>query len=96
MIDGTKKVLDLVKTIGLSLKDVMADGKVGWDDLPKMIPILAKVRPAVEGAQVMGKELGAMTDADIAELTGDVAEILAVYISAFQKPTSGPAPVQQL
>jgi hypothetical protein len=86
MIDNTKKVMELVKQIGLSLKDVTADGKVGWEDLPKMIPILAKLRPAIEGAQLMGPELGKMTDAEITEITALFAEILAIYISAFQKP----------
>lgn len=91
-IDGTKKVLELVKQIALSLKDVMSDGKVGWEDLPKLIPILAKLRPAIEGAQVMGSELKDLSDEEIAELMVLVAEVLVIFISAFPKP---PVPTVQ-
>ena len=92
-IDGTKKVLELAKQIGLSLKEVMADGKVGWEDLPKLIPILAKVRPALEGGQVMGSELKELSDAEIVELTGIFAEVLTIYITAFTKVQQTSAPV---
>ena len=93
MLDHTKKVMELAKQIGTSLKDVLADGKIGWEDLPKMVPILAKLLPALESAQFVGPELKDMSEAEIVELTNDFAVVLAIFVSAFRQQ---PQQIQQL
>ena len=94
MVDNTRKVLALVQIIADTLKAVVADGKVDWQDLPRLVPILAKVKPALDGAQLVGDELKNMSDADIQLVVLDLTNIVSTLVNAFTKPTTTVQPNQ--
>lgn len=85
MVDNTRKVLALVQIIADTLKLVVADGKVDWQDLPRLVPILAKLKPALDGAPFVGDELKNLSDDDIQLLVQDLTVIVSTLVNTFNK-----------
>ena len=67
-IKETKEMLDLGFELAKAGKAALADGKVNFFDLPVIIPVFAKVGPAVDGAAMIPAELGDIDEFESKEL----------------------------
>lgn len=78
---GTKEVkdvLDLALAIGTVIKQVMADGKVGLDDVSAFLTLIPAIGPAVEKIDQLPAEFKDLTEAEALDLVAHVMAKLAV------------------
>jgi len=81
VVVGTKElkdVLDLALAVGTVIKQVMADGKVGLEDVSTFLTLIPAIGPAVEKIDQIPGELKDLTEAELAELVSHVMAKLAV------------------
>lgn len=73
-----KELINLV-LVGIDAgKSVMADGKIGVDDLSALLMLAPALQPALEGIGDIPQELKDMKEEDVAELAAYVMGRLAV------------------
>lgn len=78
---GTKEVkdvLDLALAVGTVIKQVMADGKVGLDDVSAFLTLIPAIGPAVEKIDQLPAEFKDLTEAEALDLVAHVMAKLAV------------------
>ena len=78
---GTKEVkdvLDLALAVGTVIKQVMADGKVGLDDVSAFLTLIPAIGPAVEKIDQLSAEFKDLTEAEALDLVAHVMAKLAV------------------
>ena len=67
-VKETKEMVSLGAGLVLAIENAYADGRFGLEDLAFLIPLAAYVQPAVDGANLIPKEVGEMDEADEKEL----------------------------
>jgi hypothetical protein len=78
-IKESLEFLDGIKVVGVTVADILKDGKVNLADLPKLLPLLQNVSVLVEAAKGV-KEIPAeakdLSEAELIQLGAKVFEIV--------------------
>ncbi len=77
-VKETKEVLDLALVVESVLREVLADGKIGFLEVLKILKIRSALNPAIEGLAQVPAELKDLDAAEAAELTTHVMSQLGV------------------
>lgn len=79
---GLKESLELLEGVRIvvdAVDEVLEDGKVGLEDLPKLLPLLQdfqKLMDAVSGIREIPGELKDLDESEVLQLGGKVFEIV--------------------
>lgn len=82
-IKNTLEVLELARQAGVTTAEVLADGKVGLTDLPKLAKLWSPAKAALEGVSVIQEEVKDLDAAEVTQLINSAVAVATAWMAVF-------------
>lgn len=82
-VKNTLEVLELARQAGVTAAEVLADGKIGITDLPKLAKLWAPARAALEGISLIPDEVSDLDGAEVTQLVNASVAVATAWMAVF-------------
>lgn len=80
-IKNTLEVLEMARVAGVTASEIMADGKLGLSDLPKLAKLWAPAKAALEGVNLIASECSDLDGAEVTQLVNAAVAVATAWMA---------------